>query len=60
MNPYSLDLRTCSAAASQQPRAKKVPIARYFGVSHSFVKDLVRRQRRTLTQTSHAWARPLS
>ena len=32
------------AAACQEPGAKKAAVARRFGVSHSFVKDLVRRQ----------------
>jgi len=47
MNPYSLDLRTRVAAACQQPGAKKAAVARHFGVSRSFVKDLVRRQAAT-------------
>lgn len=44
MKPYSLDLRTRVAAACQEPDANKTAVARRFGVSRSFVKDLVRRQ----------------
>jgi len=47
MHPYSLDLRTRVAAACQEPGAKKAAVARRFGVSRSFVKDLVRRQAAT-------------
>ena len=47
MQPYSLDLRTRVAAACQEPGAKKAAVARRFGVSRSFVKDLVRRQAAT-------------
>jgi len=47
MNPYSLDLRTRVAAACREPGAKKAAVARRFGVSRSFVKDLVRRQAQT-------------
>ncbi|AMJ64717.1 hypothetical protein AXW84_04185 [Hymenobacter sp. PAMC 26628] len=35
------------AAACQQPGAQKAAVARHFGVSRSFVKDLVRRQAAT-------------
>lgn len=44
MKPYSLDLRTRVAAACRVPGACKAEVARRFGVSGSFVKDLVRRQ----------------
>ena len=44
MKPYSLDLRSRVAAACREPGAKKAAVARRFGVSRSFVKDLVRRQ----------------
>lgn len=47
MHPYSLDLRTRVATACQEPGAKKAAVARRFGVSRSFVKDLVRRQAAT-------------
>lgn len=47
MHPYSLDLRTRVAAACQEAGAKKAAVARRFGVSRSFVKDLIRRQATT-------------
>lgn len=47
MKPYSLDLRTRVAAACQEPGARKAAVARRFGVSYSFVKDLLRQQRAT-------------
>lgn len=47
MKPYSLDLRTRVAAACREPGAKKAAVARRFGVSCSFVKDLLRRQAAT-------------
>lgn len=46
MHPYSLDLRT-RVAACQESGAKKAAVARRFGVSRSFVKDLMRRQAAT-------------
>lgn len=47
MKPYSLDLRSRVAAACREPGASKAAVAQRFGVSHSFVKDLVRRQAAT-------------
>jgi putative transposase len=47
MKPYSLDLRSRVAAACQEPGAKKAAVARRFGVSRSFVKDLMRRHAAT-------------
>ena len=47
MKPYSPDLRTRVAAACYEPGAKKAAVARRFGVSGSFVKDLLRQQAAT-------------
>lgn len=47
MRPYSLDLRTRVATACQEPGARKAAVARRFGVSYSFVKDLLRQQAAT-------------
>lgn len=47
MHPYSVDLRTRVAAACREPDAKKAAVARRFGVSRSFVKDLLRREAAT-------------
>ncbi|GAA3994132.1 hypothetical protein GCM10022408_00420 [Hymenobacter fastidiosus] len=47
MKPYSLDLRTRVAVACHAPGACKTEVAHRFGVSRSFVKDLVRRQATT-------------
>ena len=47
MKPYSLDLRARVWAACQELGACKAAVARRFGVSRSFVKDLARRQAAT-------------
>jgi putative transposase len=47
MQPYSLDLRTRVAAACREPKARKTQVAKRFGVSCSFVSDLLRRERAT-------------
>lgn len=47
MQPYSLDLRTRVAAACREPKARKTQVAKRFGVSGSFVSDLLRRERET-------------
>ncbi|WP_246558574.1 helix-turn-helix domain-containing protein [Hymenobacter piscis] len=47
MQPYSLDLRTRVAAACREPNARKTQVAQRFGVSRSFVGDLLRRERET-------------
>ena len=47
MQPYSLDLRTRVAAACHEPKARKTQVAKRFGVSVCFVRDLLRRERET-------------
>ena len=47
MHAYSLDLRTRVAAACREPNARKTHVAKRFGVSRSFVGDLLRRERET-------------
>ncbi|WP_019948063.1 helix-turn-helix domain-containing protein, partial [Hymenobacter aerophilus] len=47
MQPYSLDLRTRVAAACREPKARQTQVAQRFGVSRSFVRDLLRRERET-------------
>ena len=47
MQPYSLDLRTRVAVACREPKARQTQVAHRFGVSRSFVRDLLRRERET-------------
>ncbi|MBT2559511.1 transposase [Hymenobacter sp. ISL-91] len=47
MHAYSPDLRTRVAAACREPNARQIHVAKRFGVSRSFVGDLLRRERET-------------
>ena len=44
---YSLDLRTRVAAACREPNVRKTQVAKRFGVSRSFVGELLRREGET-------------
>ena len=47
MHAYSLDLRTRVAATCREPNARQIQVAKRFGVSRSFVGELLRRERET-------------